>query len=101
MKTVFGAYNNFRVGVKPAIVFGLILLMAALIMRFGINSFQNIDAYSQKSIINNNINSYLEEARRERLRFQYTHDYAAINKNGELLNNAQTIKWDGCRHSYG
>ncbi|MFB1117847.1 methyl-accepting chemotaxis protein [Dickeya dadantii] len=101
MKTVFGAYNNFRVGVKLAMGFGLILLMAAIIMLSGINGFQNIDAYSQKSIISNNINSYLEEARRERLRFQYTHDYAAINKNGELLNKmtqslnvAQTMKWD-------
>ncbi|MGM3190203.1 hypothetical protein ACS25B_04525 [Dickeya dadantii subsp. dieffenbachiae] len=104
MKTVLGAYNNFRVGVKLAMGFGLILLMAAIIMLSGINGFQNIDAYSQKSIISNNINSYLEEARRERLRFQYTHDYAAINKNGELLNKlnkmtqslnvAQTMKWD-------
>ncbi|MBO8135443.1 MULTISPECIES: methyl-accepting chemotaxis protein [Dickeya] len=101
MNTVFGAYNNFRVGVKLAMGFGLILLMAAIIMLSGINGFRNIDAYSQKSIISNNINSYLEEARRERLRFQYTHDYAAINKNGELLNKmtqslnvAQTMKWD-------
>ncbi len=101
MKTVFGAYNNFRVGVKLAMGFGLILLMAAIVMLSGINGFRNIDAYSQKSIISNNINSYLEEARRERLRFQYTHDYAAINKNGELLNKmtqslnvAQTMKWD-------
>ncbi|WPD75875.1 methyl-accepting chemotaxis protein [Dickeya fangzhongdai] len=101
MNTVFGAYNNFKVGVKLAMGFGLILLMAAIIMLSGINGFRNIDAYSQKSIISNNINSYLEEARRERLRFQYTHDYAAINKNGELLNKmtqslnvAQTMKWD-------
>ncbi|WKV50809.1 methyl-accepting chemotaxis protein [Dickeya fangzhongdai] len=101
MNTVFGAYNNFRVGVKLAMGFGLILLMAAIIMLSGINGFRNIDAYSQKSIISNTINSSLEEARRERLRFQYTHDYSAINKNGELLNKmtqsldiAQTMKWD-------
>ncbi|MCA6999104.1 methyl-accepting chemotaxis protein [Dickeya solani] len=101
MKTVFGAYNNFSVGVKLALGFGLILLMAAVIMLSGINGFRNIDAYSQKSIISNDINSYLQEARRERLRFQYTHDYAAINKNGELLSKmmqsldiAQTMKWD-------
>ncbi|RNM05004.1 methyl-accepting chemotaxis protein [Dickeya undicola] len=101
MNTVFGAYNNFKVGVKLAMGFGLILLMAAIIMLSGVNGFRNIDAYSQKSIISNNINSYLEEARRERLRFQYTHDYAAMNKNGELLNKmtqslniAQTLKWD-------
>ncbi|MGM3175414.1 methyl-accepting chemotaxis protein [Dickeya lacustris] len=101
MNTVLGAYNNFRVGVKLAIGFGLILLMAAIIMLSGINGFRNIDAYSKKSIISNNVNSYLEEARRERVRFQYTHDYAAINKNGELLNKmareldtAQTLTWD-------
>ncbi|WP_035341690.1 HAMP domain-containing protein, partial [Dickeya sp. DW 0440] len=101
MNTVLGAYNNFRVGVKLAIGFGLILLMAAIIMLSGINGFRNIEAYSKKSIISNNVNNYLEEARRERLRFQYTHDYAAINKNGELINKitreldtAQTLKWD-------
>ncbi|ACZ76734.1 methyl-accepting chemotaxis sensory transducer [Dickeya parazeae Ech586] len=101
MNTVFGAYNNFKVGVKLALGFGLLLLMAIIIMLSGINGFRNIDAYSQKSIISNSINSYLEEARRERLRFQYTHDYAALNKNSELLNKvtqlldtAETLKWD-------
>ncbi|GAB7258348.1 hypothetical protein DZS_29440 [Dickeya ananatis] len=80
MNTVFDAYNNLKVGVKLALGFGLILLMAVIIMLSGINGFRNIDAYSQKSIISNSINSNLEEARRERLRFQYTHDYAALNK---------------------
>ncbi|MGM3223727.1 methyl-accepting chemotaxis protein [Dickeya zeae] len=101
MNTVFGAYNNFKVGVKLALGFGLLLLMAIIIMLSGINGFRNIDAYSQKSIISNSINSNLEEARRERLRFQYTHDYAALNKNSELLNKitqllntAETLKWD-------
>ncbi|QYM95755.1 methyl-accepting chemotaxis protein [Dickeya ananatis] len=101
MNTVFDAYNNLKVGVKLALGFGLILLMAVIIMLSGINGFRNIDAYSQKSIISNSINSNLEEARRERLRFQYTHDYAALNKNSELLNKitqllntAETLKWD-------
>ncbi|UPT55848.1 methyl-accepting chemotaxis protein [Dickeya zeae] len=101
MNTIFGAYNNFKVGVKLALGFGLLLLMAIIIMLSGINGFRNIDAYSQKSIISNSINSNLEEARRERLRFQYTHDYAALNKNSELLNKitqllntAETLIWD-------
>ncbi|MBP2844512.1 HAMP domain-containing protein [Dickeya oryzae] len=101
MNTVFGAYNNFKVGVKLAMGFGLILLMAIIIMLSGINGFRNIDAYSQKSIISNNINSHLEDAKLERLRFQYTHDYAALNKNSELLNKitqllntAETLNWD-------
>ncbi|MBP2851505.1 methyl-accepting chemotaxis protein [Dickeya oryzae] len=101
MNTVFGAYNNLKVGVKLALGFGLILLMAIIIMLSGINGFRNIDAYSQKSIISNSINSHLEDAKLERLRFQYTHDYAALNKNSELLNKitqllntAETLKWD-------
>ncbi|AJC66540.1 methyl-accepting chemotaxis protein [Dickeya zeae] len=101
MNTVFGAYNNLKVGVKLALGFGLILLMAVIIMLSGVNGFRNIDAYSQKSIISNSINSYLEDAKLERLHFQYTHDYAALNKNSELLNKvtqllntAETLKWD-------
>ncbi|WP_038907807.1 methyl-accepting chemotaxis protein [Dickeya oryzae] len=101
MNTIFGAYNNLKVGVKLALGFGLLLLMAIIIMLSGINGFRNIDAYSQKSIISNSINSHLEDAKLERLRFQYTHDYAALNKNSELLNKitqllntAETLKWD-------
>ncbi|WP_033568606.1 methyl-accepting chemotaxis protein [Dickeya undicola] len=100
MSTILHTYNNLKVGIKLAIGFGLILIMSAFIMLSGINGFRHIDGYVNKSIISNNINNYLNDARRARLTFQYTHDYTAINKVGDLmvkvgqsLNQANQLTW--------
>ncbi|AYH48385.1 methyl-accepting chemotaxis protein [Dickeya fangzhongdai] len=100
MSTILHTYNNLKVGIKLAIGFGLILIMSAFIMLSGINGFRHIDGYVNKSIISNDINNNLDEARRARLNFQYTHDYAAINKTGTLmekvgqsLNQANQLTW--------
>ncbi|AYC19276.1 Methyl-accepting chemotaxis protein III [Dickeya dianthicola] len=100
MNTILHTYNNLKVGIKLAIGFGLILIMSAFIMLSGVNGFRNIDAYVNKSIISNDINNNLNDARRSRLSFQYTHDYAAINKVGDLmvkvgqsLNRANQLTW--------
>ncbi|WP_035341694.1 methyl-accepting chemotaxis protein, partial [Dickeya sp. DW 0440] len=85
MTTILNSYNNLTVGIKLAIGFGLILLMSTFIMLSGVNGFRNIDTYVNKSIISNDINNNLNEARRARLTFQYTHDYTAINKVGDLM----------------
>ncbi|MGM3175413.1 methyl-accepting chemotaxis protein [Dickeya lacustris] len=85
MTTILNSYNNLNVGIKLAIGFGLILLMSTFIMLSGVNGFRNIDAFVNKSIISNDINNNLNEARRARLTFQYTHDYTAINKVGDLM----------------
>ncbi|MGM3190204.1 methyl-accepting chemotaxis protein [Dickeya dadantii subsp. dieffenbachiae] len=100
MNTILHTYNNLKVGIKLAIGFGLILIMSAFIMLSGVNGFRNIDAYVNKSIISNDINNNLNDARRARLSFQYTHDYTAINKVGDLmvkvgqsLNQANQLTW--------
>ncbi|QDX29935.1 methyl-accepting chemotaxis protein [Dickeya poaceiphila] len=100
MNKIFTAYDNLKVGIKLAIGFGLILLMSAFITLSGVNGFRDIDSYVQKAIVSNNINNNLNEARRARLNFQYTHDYASINKVGDLmtkvgqtLNQAQQLHW--------
>ncbi|AUQ25701.1 methyl-accepting chemotaxis protein [Dickeya zeae] len=85
MDTIMHTYNNLKVGIKLAIGFGLILVMSAFIMLSGINGFRNIDAYVNKSIISNDINNNLNDARRARLNFQYTHDYSAMDKVGDLM----------------
>ncbi|WES88388.1 methyl-accepting chemotaxis protein [Dickeya fangzhongdai] len=100
MNTILHTYNNLKVGIKLAIGFGLILIMSAFIMLSGVNGFRNIDTYVNKSIISNDINNNLNDARRARLSFQYTHDYTAINKVGDLmvkvgqsLNQANQLTW--------
>ena len=80
MNTILHTYNNLKVGIKLAIGFGLILIMSAFIMLSGVNGFRNIDAYVNKSIISNDINNNLNDARRARLSFQYTHDYTRLIK---------------------
>ncbi|PXW48252.1 methyl-accepting chemotaxis protein-2 (aspartate sensor receptor) [Erwinia sp. AG740] len=85
MDTIMHTYNNLKVGIKLAIGFGLILVMSAFIMLSGINGFRNIDSYVNKSIISNDINNNLNDARRARLNFQYTHDYSAMDKVGDLM----------------
>ncbi|MEI7065656.1 methyl-accepting chemotaxis protein [Dickeya chrysanthemi] len=100
MNTILHTYNNLKVGSKLAIGFGLILIMSAFIMLSGVNGFRNVDAYVNKSIISNDINNNLNDARRARLNFQYTHDYNAINTVGDLmkkvgqsLNQAGQLTW--------
>ncbi|MEM0675096.1 methyl-accepting chemotaxis protein [Dickeya oryzae] len=85
MNSIMHTYNNLKVGSKLTIGFGLILVMSAFIMLSGVNGFRNIDAYVNKSIISNDINNNLNDARRARLDFQYTHDYSSIDKVGDLM----------------
>ncbi|GAB7215599.1 methyl-accepting chemotaxis protein [Dickeya oryzae] len=85
MNTIMHTYNNLKVGIKLAIGFGLILVMSAFIMLSGVNGFRSIDVYVNKSIISNDINNNLNDARRARLNFQYTHDYNSIEKVGTLM----------------
>ncbi|ACS85612.1 methyl-accepting chemotaxis protein [Musicola paradisiaca] len=85
MNNVSNTYTNLKVGIKLAIGFGIILVMSAFITFFGINGLNNIDTYVKKANISNDINNLINDARRFRITFQYTHDYNAINQNGELL----------------
>nr|AAO34627.1 unknown [Dickeya chrysanthemi] len=98
----YSAYlYNLKGGSKLAIGFGLDFNHVPPLSCSRVSmGFVMVTLMSIKSIISNNINNNLNDARRARLNFQYTHDYNAINTVGDLmkkvgqsLNQAGQLTW--------
>ncbi|SLM63419.1 methyl-accepting chemotaxis protein [Dickeya aquatica] len=91
MSILGGKYENIKLGTKLSLGFGSVLLLSLIVLISGIFGFRSVAKNNDNAAITNQLNATLAQARILRVQFQFTHDYSFIDKNGELLNQMESI----------